>query len=131
MSSQGQVASHRINSEQLNLSAAEARKKKRHMSAQWNAAQAKKNSPRYASILYVLLDLLSVCIAAALAYQVRLVAFRSSLSPEALRQEHRAYLGFFLVYAILIVLAGQSLDLYRDTTRVPIRNESREILKGV
>src|SRR5258708_21947820 len=131
MNSEGQVASDRVNTAQVGLATVEAHKKKRHRSPQWKARQNTKGSPRSASILYLSLDFLSVCVAGALAYQMRFLLLHSGLSLEALRQEQRAYLGFFVVYAILIVLVGQSLDLYRGTARVARQDESREILKGV
>jgi len=132
MNSEGQVAADRVNTAQAGLARLEPHKKNRHKSPQWKAsAQPKKGSPGSASTLYLSLDFLSVCVAGALAYQMRLLLLHSSLSVEALRQEQRAYLGFFVVYAILIVLVGQSQDLYRGTARVARQGESREILKGV
>lgn len=131
MNSEGHVASDRLNTAQVELVTAEPHRKKRQRPLPWMAAQPKTALLRTASILYVSLDFLSVCIAGVLAYQMRLLLLHSTLSTEALQQEQRAYLGFFVVYAILIVLVGQSLDLYRGTARVAHQGESKEILKGV
>jgi len=131
MNSHGQLASDRVNSAHLGLSTIAAQQKKNRLPSQWRQDQAKKNWSRKASVLYVLLDLLSVSIGGTVAYQMRLLLLHSTLSVDALRQEHRAYLGFFLVYAILIVLVSHSLDLYRATARLANRDDSREILKSV
>jgi len=132
MNGEGQLASDRLHTAQAGLATVKQHKKNSRTPPAWSAAaQARRAAPRSASALYVSLDFLSVCVAGALAYQMRLLLLHSTLSVEALRLEQRAYLGFFVVYAILIVLVGQSLDLYRGATPVSRQGESREILKGV
>jgi exopolysaccharide biosynthesis polyprenyl glycosylphosphotransferase len=79
----------------------------------------------------VLLDLLCVALSSVLANQLRLVLLRSSVSILAVRVEQRAYLAFFLLYAILVLLLCQSVGLYQGTSRLSDGEVASRVMKAV